>query len=238
MLTIDDGVAVRTKRFRPSIYIGDPGNAVRLWSDMCVDEIVCLDISERRSPIKERIDGIAAIVEEAFVPVSYGGGIDTVESARMLFDLGIEKIVLGWQGPESLSLLESVASRYGGQAVCCCIDYSRSASEIATLISRGKYVIGADHVSDIVQVVGNSDVGEVIIQCVDRDGTMSGFDMAIVSPELASVRIPLVMLGGAGRPEDVHAIHRLGLSAAAGSLYCLRGMTSQVLIGNPFLAVE
>lgn len=209
-----------------------------MWSELCVDEIMCLDISERRASMAERIRDIASIVEEAFVPLSYGGGVDTVESAEMLLQLGIEKIVIGWEGTDSLELIASVASRYGSQAVCCCVDYSRSSSEIAELSARGKYVIGAEHVSEVVRVIGSSGAGEVVVQCVNRDGTMSGFDRAIVGPELASTVIPVVILGGIGGVEDVNEIHGLGFSAAAGSLFCLRGRTSQVLIGNPFFTHE
>jgi cyclase len=235
VLSISEGAAVKTRRFNSPIYIGDPVNTVRLWSEMCVDEIVCLDISENREPLAERIADVSAIVEEAFVPLSYGGGIESVSSAARLFRLGIEKVVLGWSGRKTLSLVESIAARYGSQAVSCCLDYSSDVRTIRNMERRGKTVVPAKQVPPVVGVLSRSGVGEIIIQCVDRDGQRCGYDLELASIMTKVTTTPLVVLGGAGDSLDVVAAHSSGCSAAAGSLFVFRGRSDQVLIGNPFL---
>lgn len=239
VLTICDGVAVKTRKFSSSIYLGDPVNTVRLWSEMCVDEIVCLDISEYRQTADQNLKGISAIVNESFVPLSYGGGIKSVAFAEKLFGLGIEKVVIGWEGPDSLLLIEEIALQFGNQAVACCIDYSYSDFAINSLQIRGKrVVVRADKVLDVVSQLSYARAGEIIVQCVDRDGEQCGYDLQILSEIQGAVSTPLVLLGGAGSLSDVHAVHELGISAAASSLYVLRGKSYQVLIGNPFLDLD
>lgn len=233
VLTIDDGDAVKTRKFHDPVYIGDPVNTVRLWSEMCVDEIVCLDITEQRRPLSERIETISAIVNEAFVPVSFGGGIDSFDSADRIIGLGIEKVVLGWAGASTRELLDAIASRHGAQAVSCCIDYSGDSSTRRELAKRGKAVVLRAEVSSIVRSLSFGGVGEVILQCVDRDGQFSGYDIELAKSISSESPVPVVLLGGAGSSGDFDSAHKIGCSAAAGSLYVFRGKSSQVLIGNP-----
>lgn len=239
VLTLCDGDAVKTRRFSSPIYLGDPVNTVRLWSDMCVDEIVCLDISRNRQPLDQIVDELSGIVNEAFVPLSFGGGIKSCAAAKRIFDLGIEKVIVGWEGSNSLELLEEIAGQFGSQAVSCCIDYSYSDLALDNLQAQGKtHVVHAVTVPAIVNQVSNARVGEIVVQCVDRDGELSGYDLELAMKIRGAVSVPLVLLGGAGNVSDVQAVHNLGCSAAASSLYSLRGKSREVLIGNPFLDVN
>lgn len=233
-LTIDNGSAVKTRRFESPTYIGDPVNTVRLWSEMCVDEIACVDISERRAPVSERTNEISAMVDEAFVPLSIGGGIASLYDAESLFGLGIEKVILGWSASRTLSLADAIATRYGSQAVSCCIDYTYVGTQIVTLGNRGKEVVEAREVAKIVRSLSASGIGEFIVQCVDRDGEFCGYDLQLAAEVFREAKSPVVVLGGCGDVGDVTNAHRIGCAAAAASVFVFRGKTRQVLIGNPF----
>lgn len=237
VLTIDSGLAVKTSKFSSPRYIGDPINTVRLWSALCVDEIVCLDISQDRRTLEERLDEIAGIVNESFVPLAFGGGVKSLDNAESLFQLGIEKVVIGWHGSNTVSLLENIAAQFGSQAVSCCIDYSYFASKLKRTLAS-KNIVDALEVNSILHELSQSKVGEIIVQCVDRDGQMNGFDLLKASEIRPLVSVPLVLLGGGGDLKDVSEVHKLGCAAACGSMFMFRGKSAQVLIGNPFLTTE
>jgi cyclase len=215
--------------------VGDPVNTVRLWSEFCVDEIVCLDISETREKLSSRLTQITAIIEEAFVPVAFGGGIDSLEQAHRLFDLGIEKVVIGWEDLATGELVDTVAAHYGSQAVACCLDYSYSWELCDWTKNRRKRVLHVTELYSAITAMGRTNVGEIILQCVDREGEMNGLDLAVASEVHESVDVPLVLLGGVGSVEHIKSAHRVGCSAGAGSLFTFRTNTRQVLLGNPLL---
>lgn len=238
VLTVLNGDAVKTRQFESPIYLGDPVNTVRLWSDLCVDEIVYLDISEVREPLSHRLALLTSIAEEAFVPLSVGGGVTSEGDAACLFSLGIEKVVIGWSGVQTLSLVSTLAVRFGSQAISVCVDYSYFNSTIKSLERRGKFVIPSSQLNSTLATLVSAGAGEIIVQCVDRDGMLDGFDSEQLSQLVSLVSVPLVLLGGDGNVEHVKQAHQLGFAAAAGRLFSFSGSSDQVLIGNPFLKVD
>lgn len=234
-LLIQNNGLVKTRRFRDAVYLGDPVNAVRIFSDKEVDEIVVLDIDaskERREPDYEMI---AEIAGECFMPIAYGGGVRSVEQAGRLIRCGVEKIVINSAATESYSVIRGLADRFGSQAVVGAIDVKKSLFGTYRVTSRSATVehkIDLDtHVQNLVQ----AGCGELFLNNVDRDGMMEGFDLALLSRVSKKVSVPVVACGGAGRAEHLaEAVREGGVAAvAAGSLFVFHGRLRAVLINYP-----
>lgn len=234
VLLIDQERAVKTVRFSSPVYIGDPINTTRLWSEMCVDEIICLDISQTRVQLDCRLEQIRSIVDESFVPLAYGGGVNTLGDAEKIFRLGVERVIVGWNGSCSCEIIKDIAGRYGRQAVSCCIDYSRERKLSVRLMRKGKYIVPQEQVFSAMVDAVASGAGEVILQCVDRDGMMEGLD-PMIKNVANKFTTPVVLLGGTGDLSDVREIHEHGLSVASGSLFVYFNRERQVLVGNPLM---
>jgi imidazole glycerol-phosphate synthase subunit HisF len=216
---------VKTVGFGERTYIGDPFNIIRLFNEKEVDELCVLDIdasADGRAPDHELA---AALAGECFMPLSFGGGIATLEQARTLINLGIEKLVLRTHATDAL--IAAVAHEFGAQAVVGCVDYVGS-GDTAKLRSSG---------APLAQEIGrmaSAGVGEIILQSVDRDGLRTGMDVATISSAAASVAVPLVALGGAGDVAHLDAAIAAGADAAAsGSAFCFIGPRRAVLVTYP-----
>lgn len=233
LLLKDEGL-VKTKRFKDPVYIGDPVNAVRIFNEKEVDELVLFDIDAANKGRDPQYDWLSDIVCESFMPIGYGGGIDSVEKAKKLFDLGIEKIVLN-TASFNYDLIEEIASIYGSQSIVISVDvkknyfgnyntYSKSANQ--------KHSIGpVEHSMKVV----NAGAGEIIIQSIDNEGTMKGYDIELTKLVSESVTVPVVASGGAGSIEDLERALKVGNASAvsAGSLFVFKGKQNGILINYP-----
>ncbi|MFW9831293.1 MAG: AglZ/HisF2 family acetamidino modification protein [Candidatus Thorarchaeota archaeon] len=225
---------VKTVKFKDPKYIGDPINAVRIFNDKEVDELVFLDITatvENRPPQFELIKDIAT---ECFMPFGYGGGIHDLETARKILKMGSEKIVIN-SAASDFDLLRDMADVFGSQSVVVSIDVKKS--------KRGKYEVythsgtkktNLDPVMFAVDVEANG-AGEILLNSIDLDGTMKGYDIDLLSSVTKKVDIPVVACGGAGRLEHFQqAVLKGGASAvAAGSMFVFHGLHRAVLINYP-----
>ena len=225
---------VKTVRFRDPTYVGDPINAVKIFNDREVDELAILDISatrERRDPPFEHLQAIAG---ECFMPLSYGGGIRTIEHARKLFSIGIEKVVINTAAVENPSLLTAVADEYGSQAVIAGIDVKKDWLGRSRVFTRaGTKNTGLTPHSHAAAVVA-SGAGEILLTSIERDGTMTGYDIEMIRELSAAVPVPLVACGGAGSIAHLGEAINAGASAvAAGSLFVFTGSRRAVLINYP-----
>lgn len=235
VLLLRRGGLVKTRRFRDATYVGDPRNAVRIFNDKEVDELAVLDID---ATVEEREPDYALareIVSEAFMPVAYGGGVTSVEQARKLFAVGIEKVVIGTAAVERPQLITEIARISGNQSVTVCIDArQRMFGRVETVIRSGRKGTGVDPVS-LATAAAAAGAGELIIQAVDRDGEMAGYDLELIARVTSAVRVPVVALGGASGLDDLQrAIMDSGASAAAaGSLFVFHGRHRAVLISYP-----
>jgi len=226
---------VKTIRFRDPVYIGDPRNAVKIFNEREVDELVLLDIqaTPKKSPIQ--FDLVHEIVSEAFMPVGYGGGIQCLEDAQRLLALGIEKIILCTEAVRRPSLLTEIANRIGSQSLVVCIDYKRSLlGRNEVYIAGGRQKTGIEPVSFALEMEQRG-AGELLFNSIDRDGTMQGYDLQTIQAVTEQVTIPVIASGGAGKLGDFRiAIDQAGASAvAAGSLFCFQGRQRAVLINYP-----
>jgi cyclase len=226
---------VKTTRFRDPKYIGDPINAIRIFNDKEVDELILLDIRaslERRGPA---FSVIAEVAGECFMPLAYGGGIASVADARRIFKLGVEKVVLNtaaWRTPE---VLTEIAREFGSQAVVASIDVRRKMfGRHVVVVEGGAREAGIDPV-DYARRMEDAGAGEIFLTSVDRDGTMKGYELDLIASVSAAVGVPVIANGGAGSVRDfAAAIHRGGAAAvAAGAMFVLHGPHRAVLITYP-----
>ena len=233
-LLLRNGGLVKTTKFADPKYVGDPINAIRIFNDKQVDELTVLDITaskERREPNYGLIEQFAG---ECFMPLCYGGGVSSVEQARQLFALGVEKVCLQTAVLDDPSLLTQLADRFGSQSVLVSIDIKRNWLGKPRLYSCTNQTIlrkpWLTHLSDAVQ----AGAGEVIINSVDRDGTMRGVDVDLICEASNSVYVPLIALGGVGCLADMKQAVESGASAvAAGAFFVFHGPHRAVLITYP-----
>jgi imidazole glycerol-phosphate synthase subunit HisF len=233
-LLLRDGGLVKTLRFAEPKYVGDPINAIRIFNEKEVDELMVLDIAaskEGRAPHFALIEQFAG---ECFMPLCYGGGIRTVEQARQLFALGVEKVCLQSAALEDPTLVTRIAERFGSQAVLVCIDVKKNWLGKRQLYSaaQGK-TLGRPWLQFVKEMIA-AGVGELVINAVDRDGTMAGMDLDLIREASAAVPVPLIALGGAGSLADIKAAVDAGASAvAAGAFFVFHGPHRAVLITYP-----
>lgn len=226
---------VKTVRFKDPTYVGDPRNAVRIFNEKEVDELVILDITATAENRPPRFDLVEEIVSEAFMPVAYGGGIRNIDDAARVLALGVEKVVLCTRAVEDPPFLREAAERFGNQSVVACLDVKKRWLGGYEVCSRGgRKGSGKDPV-DLARVMEEMGAGEIVLQSVDRDGTQSGYDLELIRQVAGAVNIPVVAAGGAGKVEDFRqAVREAGASAvAAGSLFVFKGKHRAVLITYP-----
>lgn len=226
---------VKTVKFKDPKYIGDPINSVRIFNEKEVDELVFLDITatpEGRGPDFELLSDIAG---EAFMPMAYGGGITTIDQVQRVFGLGFEKVVIDTAVYEGPQLIREAVAIYGSQSIIGCVDVKRALFgryELFSHSGKRKQPVGLiDHVVNMERL----GIGEIIVNSVDRDGTLSGYDLRLLKQVSSSVSVPVVACGGASGVDDfVSAVKEGGASAvAAGSLFVFVGPHRAVLINYP-----
>lgn len=233
VLLLHDGMLVKTTKFKKPRYVGDPINAVRIFNEKEVDELVVLDMDPCRGKGRVRLDMIEEIVSEAFMPVAYGGGVEDLATARDLVSAGIEKVVVnsGWQ--RRPDLVPELASVLGSQAVVGGVDVTRRRLRDVVVTEGGSRPTGLEPVEAATRLE-KAGAGEILLHAVDRDGTMAGFDLDAITEVSRAVSVPLLACGGAGGLDDLRAGLRAGASAvAASSMFVFHGKHRAVLITYP-----
>ena len=235
VLLLRGGGLVKTVRFKNPKYLGDPINIVRLFNDKEADELVLLDITATLESRGPRFDLLAQITSECFMPLCYGGGVRTLDDMHALFNLGIEKVAINSHAVHKPAFIASAAERFGSQSVLVSLDVKRTLFGRHQVVTHGsKRRTGLDPV-EFAREAEQQGAGELLLNSVDRDGTMEGYDLDLVRRVAEAVRIPVVACGGAGRTEDLgHVVNGAGASAAAaGSLFVFQGPHRAVLINYP-----
>jgi len=235
-LLIHKGGLVKTVKFGEPKYVGDPLNAVRIFNEKEVDELMVVDIdaSRQSQPPNEAL--IANLAAECRMPHCYGGGVRTAEQVSRLIGLGVEKVAISSAAVDNPDLIPEAAAQVGSQSIVGVIDY-RGATMLRkpeVVILNGKKRTGLDPVA-FAQKLQALGVGEIVLNSVDRDGTMAGYDLSTVSAIRAKTDVPITVLGGAGSIDDIGTLvnqHRV-IGAAAGSLFVFKGKYRAVLINYP-----
>jgi cyclase len=234
VLLLRGGGLCKSRGFGHERYIGDPLNTARIFNEKEADELIFLDIDATINQRHPDLDRLRDIATECFMPVCYGGGITSVGQIEAILRLGIEKVCLGASALLDPALVREAARAFGSQSIVVCLDVRRSwwRGECLVVHRGAKRVPG--RFEDHLRRIEDLGAGEAIVQSVDRDGSMSGYDLDLIRRASACVRLPLVALGGAGRLDDLREALAAGASAAAaGSLFVFHGPHRAVLISYP-----
>ena len=233
-LLLSDQGLVKTRAFKDRRYIGDPLNTVRIFNDKEVDEIVLLDIDatpNRRGPNFPLIKDLAS---ECFMPLAYGGGITSSDIARMLFGLGIEKIVLRSAVLQDMRIVEEIAGFAGSSSVALSIDVKRSKRRDQRMIDGSGAIHKHPDWKSFLSSAINAGAGEIILNSADRDGSMAGMDLELIASAARLTTVPLVAVGGVGSLSDISEGIEAGADAiGVGSFVVFRGGRRSVLLTYP-----
>lgn len=235
-LLIHKGGLYKTVNFGHPKYVGDPLNAVRIFNEKEVDELMVLDIDASRCGNEPDYKMIGNLALECRMPLCYGGGVKSVEHFDRIIGLGVEKVAVASAAIENPDLVSQAAARVGRQSVVAVIDVKRSGllrkPEVVILNSTKRTGLAPPVWAGQLQRLG---AGEIVINSVDHDGEMNGYDFDLIDSVRSEVSTPITVLGGAGSLDDIHAlIRRYGIiGAGAGSLFVFKGKYRAVLINYP-----
>lgn len=233
-LLLHKGGLVKTMRFQKPVYVGDPINAIRIFNEKEVDELMVVDIDATREGREPNYALIEQFASECFMPLCYGGGIKTVTQGRRLFSIGVEKVCLQTSAMRDMKIITEIAKLSGNQSVLFSLDVRKS------FLGRHKAYASAIGKSidvpwqTILQEAVRAGAGEVIINAVDRDGTMAGVDEALIREAAGLIPVPLIAAGGVGSLTDIRRMVDAGASAVSvGAFFVFHGPHRAVLITYP-----
>lgn len=226
---------VKTLKFKQAKYIGDPINAVRIFNEKEVDELIFFDTTATAEGRRPNFKLISDIAGECFMPFGYGGGVKDLDDIETLFRIGVEKVIINSLAVMNPTFIEAAANRFGSQSIVVSMDVRRNLMGKYSVYScSGQMATKHDPVkySKFLEEMG---AGELILTAIDRDGTMKGYDLDLIKNVTSEVSIPVVASGGAGKIQDfIDAIQKGGASAVtAGSMFVFHGKHRAVLISYP-----
>jgi cyclase len=234
VLLLKDKGLVKSINFKNHRYIGDPINAVKIFNDSFADELTFLDISASgNKTINYAV--IQNIAEEANMPFSYGGGIDSLMQIEKLVKIGVEKVVLGSIACQNAAFVGDAAKEFGSSTVCVCVDIKKNFWGKYTVVHSNALKSGSLNYLDFVKQMEDVGAGELIIQDVNLDGTQEGYNLNLLDQISKVTTIPIVALGGAGNFEHLKILNDSTVvnGLAAGSLFIYHGSRNGILINYP-----
>ena len=238
-LLVHEGGLVKTIGFKSPKYVGDPINAVKIFNEKEVDELVVLDIDATVNDVEPDYKMIANLAAECRMPLCYGGGVRTAEQAKRIISLGVEKVAFSAAFLSDPNLIRQVADEIGQQSVVVVLDVKKrlSSTEYDVFTHNGKKNTKRD-VVEVAKQARDLGAGEIVINSIDNDGEMKGYDILLAHKIRQAVNIPITILGGAGSLNDICAlIKTCGLvGASAGSFFVFKGVYKAVLINYPSVA--
>jgi imidazole glycerol-phosphate synthase subunit HisF len=230
VLLIEDDGLVKTTKFKKPKYLGDPVNTVKIFNTKEVDEIFILDIVASKNKSGPNFSLILEIASEAFMPLCYGGGIRNINDAEKLFSLGVEKISIQTSAFKDLELVKNISQKYGSQAVVVSIDLKRDLFGKIKIFNNSYKENWISFAKDAV----NAGAGEIFINSVNQDGTLSGPDLELITKLTKQISVPLTYAGGISSLNDIKKVADSGASGiAAGAFFVFHGPNRAVLISYP-----
>lgn len=236
VLLVHNKGLVKTINFKTPKYVGDPINAIRIFNEKEVDELIVIDIDatiEQRDPDYKMIENLAA---ECRMPLCYGGGIKTIEQIQKIIQLGVEKVAISSGAFRNPELVSKSSKIVGSQSIVVVLDVKRKflsgKYEVYTHNGRRSVEVNPFDLVKQMEILG---AGEIVINSIDNDGLMKGYDLVLVEKIRDAINIPLTVLGGAGSLKDIEQlVRKYGvIGAAAGSLFVFKGVYKAVLINYP-----
>jgi imidazole glycerol-phosphate synthase subunit HisF len=231
VLLLDDEALVKTRAFKDPVYLGDPINAVKIFNDKEVDELLILDINASKKGAGPQFDLIEEMVSEAFMPIGYGGGITSLAQMHRLFRLGVEKVILNSSVFSHKSLIAEAVQVFGAQAIVCSIDAKKGIFGYSCYSHSGTKSHSNKPVA-LAQELEKLGVGEIIVGNISLEGTMNGYDLDLLRSITAVTKVPVVAMHGAGDARHLLSAITEGKASAvaAGSMFVFYGPHRGVLI--------
>lgn len=233
-LLLSDGALIKTTRFKDARYVGDPINAVRIFNEKEVDELVILDVDASKIGSVPNYELLSEIATECFMPVCYGGGVKSVEDALRLVSLGFEKIAVNSSAMARENIVKEISSVLGVSSTVVGVDVKRDWMGRWRVFNAATQVFFERPLLEHLSLLVDQGGGEIFLNDVDRDGTRMGYDLDLVKKVSDAVTVPVIASGGAGTITDFRAATLAGASAAAaGSMFVFQGKHRAVLISYP-----
>jgi cyclase len=225
---------VKTRRFGDAKYVGDPLNAVKIFSEKGADELCFLDIAATPEGRGPDLELLAEVAQECFMPLAYGGGIRSLEDVAAILHIGVEKVVIGTRAVEEPEFVRRVAATHGSSTVVVALDVARSRLGRYELRTHGGSRGTREDPVRFAVELDRLGVGELLLTSIDRDGAMEGYDLELVRRVASEVSVPVIACGGAGSLDHLAQGIAAGASAvAAGSMFVFHGRHRAVLITYP-----
>jgi len=234
-LLLREDALVKTVKFNNPSYIGDPINTVRIFNELEVDELVFLDITATNEARQPNLKILAEIANECFMPLGYGGGLNNFETVQAIFQIGFEKVVLNSVMHENKNFVTRIAEHYGNQAVVASIDVKKNLFGKYEVWSHAGKKNTKKNPVEWAQELEELGAGEILLTSIDKEGTWSGFDTALVKRVTDSVSVPVIAHGGAGNLDHIQdVVHNSKASAVAlGSMVVFQQKGMGVLVNFP-----
>jgi cyclase len=234
VLLLRDRGVYKSIRFDNHKYVGDPINAVKIFNEKEVDELLVLDIGATRNKRPPDLQQISDIAGEAFMPIGYGGGITSMEEVKKILYAGVEKVVFNYSTINNPQLVEEAATVVGSSSVVVSIDYKKDWLGRTKAYTNGGKTNTRKSPVELARQAEQMGAGEIIINSIDRDGTYAGFDLQMIRTISEAVNVPVIACGGAGSVNDFKLAVEAGASAvAAGSMFVFQRPHNAVLISYP-----
>lgn len=235
-LLVHQNGLVKTVNFKSPKYVGDPINAVKIFNEKEADELIVLDIDATVNKVEPNYKMISRLAAECRMPLCYGGGISTPAQAKKIIGLGVEKVAISAAAVANPELIRSISEEIGRQSVVVVLDVKkRMLSRNYDIYTHNGRTNTKQSLLDMVPMVEGLGLGEIVINSIDNDGVMKGYDMELAKQIQSMTHIPVTILGGAGSLKDIgELIGSCGaIGAAAGSLFVFKGIYKAVLINYP-----
>ena len=235
-LLVKNGGLVKTVKFEQPKYVGDPINAVRIFNEKEADELIVLDIDATVKGQEPNYDMIRNLAAECRMPLCYGGGVKSVEHFKMIIGLGVEKVAISAAALDNPNLVSRAAEVVGNQSVVVVLDAKKNwFSNKYEVYTHNGTKSSKQLVTDCARKMESLGAGEIVINSIDHDGLMAGYDLKLIEQVRSIVSVPVTALGGAGTFDDIRGlVERFGLiGVAAGSLFVFKGKYRAVLINYP-----
>ena len=235
VLLLKNLALVKSIQFKNHRYIGDPINAVRIFNNLKADELVLLDIEASKSKRLISLDFVKNVGEEAYMPFAVGGGVKSIEDIKAIIHAGAEKVVINTHAARNPDFIKEASDTFGSSTIVVCIDVKKKMFK-----GQRTWILGGSRSTaftplEFAQLMEKNGAGELIIQSIEKDGTMEGYDVELTKHISTAVSVPVVALGGAGKETDLIEGYQDGYAnaLAAGSLFLYQGKKRGVLINYP-----